>query len=136
MRRLLLEMAEEAERLARTAREAADSYSWAEPAGWNRSVGEVAGSKPGHSTPTEDVAVGKGSMRGQIRVAHASIIKATNKLAEARDRLEAALESRDQHRDAGTRTTPFPRIVTATELDQAQEAQARRTARGEGWGEA
>ena len=135
MRRLLLEMADEAERLAKTAREAADAYSWAEPAGWNRSVGEMERSKPGHSTPTEDVAVGKSGMRVQIRVAHASIIKATNKLAEARDRLEAALDSRDQHRDAGTRTTPFPKIVSAAELDQAQQAQARRTARGEGWGE-
>ena len=135
VRRLLLELADEAERMAKAAREAAETYPWSYYASIAPTIGETAGSKPGHTDQTGDVATSKAGMRQAVRKATTKIIAGTSRFMEARDILDDALERTDRHPIDGTRTTPFPRIVTEDELRVASEAAVRRAARGGGFGE-
>lgn len=133
VRKLLLEFAGHCDEMAKAARDAAEHYSWAEPAAWDRTVGDSAKTRAtGPSDTTGSIVVGKDAMRSILRRANGKALAGVNRMKEAGELYEQALERTDHHRPEPSRSRPYPRTVGDAELLSLQAAQERRNGRGEG----
>lgn len=120
----------------------AESARWLWPIGYQRpTTSEKVGGRPsGINRPTEAILAGapQQRVRDNINTAGLAVMVAAAQLEGALSALARAAKAIDDP-DKGTPVAEFhdpaPRLISRAELERAQKAQARRSARGQGWGE-